>query len=72
MAGPACAGPLGHIELSSTSVDDPEMQLAEVSVYEHIQYRNRRAFLEFNVTPSSSPTLGAIRAQCQSVARSAD
>ena len=30
--GPPCAGPLGHIELSSTSVDDPEMQLGEVDV----------------------------------------
>ena len=28
MAGPAFAGPLGHIELASATVDDPEMQLA--------------------------------------------
>ena len=53
MAGPACAGPFGHIELSSTSVDDPEMQLGEVSFYEHIQYRALRVMLQVVITVPS-------------------
>ena len=45
--------PTGHIEPASATVDDPDMQLGEVSVYEHTWYRSSKVLFDVLVTLTS-------------------
>ena len=45
--------PTGQIEPASATVDDPDMQLGEVSVYEHTRYRSSKVLFDALVTLTS-------------------